>query len=62
MLLLDPATVNPARAVSDYGVESLVAAELRKWFHFALGYRVSMVDLQDARMSVAALARRIVCM
>jgi acyl transferase domain-containing protein/NADPH:quinone reductase-like Zn-dependent oxidoreductase len=59
MLLLDPVAVNPARAVSDHGVDSLIAAELRNWFHVALGYKVSMVDLLDPRMSIAALARQI---
>jgi len=60
MLLLDPTTVNCARAVSDHGVDSLIAAELRNWFHVALGYKVGMVDLLDSRTSIAALAERIV--
>jgi hypothetical protein len=59
MLLLDPAAVNPARAVSDHGVDSLIAAELRNWFHVALGYKISIVDLLDPRMSITALARQI---
>jgi hypothetical protein len=51
--------MNPARAVSDHGVDSFIAAELRNWFHVALGYKVSMVDLLDPRMSITALARQI---
>jgi hypothetical protein len=59
MLVLDPATVNCARAVSDHGVDGLIAAELQNRLHVALGYKVSMPDLLDSRRSIAALAERV---
>ncbi|KAJ5152586.1 uncharacterized protein N7482_009064 [Penicillium canariense] len=60
MLLMDLSAVNTARAVSDHGVDSLIAAELRNWFHLALGSKISMVDLLDPRTSINALAAKVV--
>lgn len=60
MLLMDTSAVNTARAVSDHGVDSLIAAELRNWFHLALGSKISMIDLLDPRTSINALAARVV--
>lgn len=60
LLFVDASNVNPARAVADHGVDSLIAAELRNWFHQALGVNSSMQDLLDSKMSITALAGRIV--
>lgn len=60
MLLMDISAVNTARAVSDHGVDSLIAAELRNWFHLALRSKTSMVDLLDPRTSINALAAKVV--
>ncbi|KAI0102813.1 hypothetical protein GGR51DRAFT_550282 [Nemania sp. FL0031] len=59
-LFVDVSTVNPARSVSDHGVDSLIAAELRNWFHQALGANITMQELLDAKTSIAALAGKIV--
>ncbi|CAI7658223.1 unnamed protein product [Penicillium discolor] len=60
MLLMDISAINTTRAVSDHGVDSLIAAELRNWFHLALGSKISMVDLLDPRTSINALAAKVV--
>lgn len=60
LLFIDASNVNPVRAVADHGVDSLIAAELRNWFHQALGANISMQDLLDSKMSIAALAGGIV--
>ncbi|KAI1126739.1 hypothetical protein F5Y10DRAFT_293418 [Nemania abortiva] len=59
-LFVDVSTVNPTRSVADHGVDSLIAAELRNWFHQALGTNLTMPELLDARISITALAGRIV--
>ncbi|KAI8296086.1 Prosolanapyrone synthase [Colletotrichum sp. SAR 10_98] len=60
MLLSDESAINASRAVSEHGVDSLIAAELRSWFHIALGSKISMVDLLDPRTSINALAAKVV--
>jgi NADPH:quinone reductase-like Zn-dependent oxidoreductase len=60
MLLVEPSTINVARAVSDHGIDSLIAAELRNWFYLAFGSKISMVDLLDSRMSISVLAAKVV--
>ncbi|KAI1650125.1 KR domain-containing protein [Daldinia loculata] len=60
MLFVDVSNINPGRSVADHGVDSLIAAELRNWFHQALGAKINMQELLDARSSIAALAGRIV--
>ncbi|KAI1748338.1 hypothetical protein F4782DRAFT_534567 [Xylaria castorea] len=37
MLFIDIINVDPAKSVADHGMDSLIAAELRHWFHQALG-------------------------
>ncbi|KAK7734288.1 Type I Iterative PKS [Cytospora paraplurivora] len=60
ILFIDASGVDPARPVAAYGVDSLIAAELRNWFHVALGSDIRTLDLLDAHMSIAALAVDIV--
>ncbi|KAI0099535.1 hypothetical protein F4814DRAFT_453419 [Daldinia grandis] len=42
ILSVDVSNVNPGRSVSDHGIDSLVAAELRNWFLQALGAKINM--------------------
>ncbi|KAJ5365630.1 hypothetical protein N7517_008516 [Penicillium concentricum] len=60
MLLVDISSINTARAVTDHGLDSLIAVELRNWFHLALGFKVTMLDLLDSRTSIKSLAARVV--
>ncbi|KAL7623513.1 hypothetical protein AAE478_007196 [Parahypoxylon ruwenzoriense] len=60
MLFIEESGVNPGKTVADHGVDSLIAAELRNWFHVALGYNITMLDLLDAHTSISALAAKIV--
>lgn len=58
MLFIDPGSVNPARTVAEHGVDSLIAAELRSWFHRAL--RKNLRNLLDSHTSIGKLAEEIV--
>ncbi|KAI8630503.1 hypothetical protein F5Y19DRAFT_427873 [Xylariaceae sp. FL1651] len=60
MLFVDVASVSAAKSVAAHGVDSLIAAELRNWFVLALGVRISMPGLLDARLGIDALAAKIV--
>ena len=60
MLFIDASSINPTRTVASYGVDSLIAAELRNWFLLALGTNISVLDLLDAHTSIDALAAKIV--
>ncbi|KAI0427216.1 hypothetical protein F5Y09DRAFT_316941 [Xylaria sp. FL1042] len=60
LLFVDASNVDPARTVADHGVDSLIAAELRNWFHQALGINIDMQRLLDTKTSIAALAGGIV--
>ena len=59
MLFVDVESVDLAKSVADQGVDSLIAAELRNWFHQALGTNISMLDLLDPNVSISALAGKI---
>ncbi|KAI0382393.1 hypothetical protein F5Y04DRAFT_45601 [Hypomontagnella monticulosa] len=59
MLFVDAEAVDPAKSVADHGVDSLIAAELRNWFHQALGTNISMLDLLDPSMKISALSEKI---
>ncbi|KAK7748156.1 Type I Iterative PKS [Cytospora paraplurivora] len=60
MLFIDREAVDPARSVADYGVDSLIAAELRTWLVEALRTDISMLKLLDQSTSIGALAAKIV--
>ncbi|KAI0013981.1 hypothetical protein F4779DRAFT_625071 [Xylariaceae sp. FL0662B] len=60
MLFIDIRNVIPDKSVAEHGVDSLVAAELRHWFHQALRTNLQMSDLLDAATSIRALAESIV--
>jgi Phosphopantetheine attachment site len=60
MLFIEKSGINPGKSVAEHGVDSLIPAELRSWFHVALGSDITMLDLLDARTSVSTLAVNIV--
>ncbi|KAL1865521.1 Type I Iterative PKS [Diaporthe australafricana] len=60
MLFIDREAVDSAKSVADYGVDSLIAAELRTWFVEALKTDISMLKLLDQSVSIGALAAKIV--
>ncbi|KAI1462952.1 polyketide synthase [Daldinia caldariorum] len=60
VLFIDVSGVDANRTVADYGVDSLIAAELRNWFNTAFGADISMLDLLDTRTSMKDLAGMIV--
>ncbi|KAI1467861.1 uncharacterized protein F4812DRAFT_471220 [Daldinia caldariorum] len=60
MLFVDISNIHPAKPVAEHGVDSLIAAELRNWFHQALGAKISMQELLDMKTSIEALAGGIV--
>ncbi|KAK2616873.1 hypothetical protein QQS21_000251 [Conoideocrella luteorostrata] len=47
MLFIDIDSIGPAKSVTDLGVDSLIAAELRSWFHQALATDISTLNLPD---------------
>ncbi|KAK3178717.1 Type I Iterative PKS [Lepraria neglecta] len=58
MLFIDAGNVNPSKSVAEHGVDSLIAAELRNWFHQAL--RTKLQNLLDSQTSIKMLAEQIV--
>ncbi|KAK0671960.1 putative polyketide synthase [Cercophora samala] len=60
MLFIDASMVDPAKSIAEHGVDSLIAAELRSWFHQALKTNLKMGELLDAQTSIRALAENIV--
>ena len=59
MLFVDAESIDPAKSVADLGVDSLIAAELRNWFHQALGTNISMLDLLDPNVGINTQAHSI---
>ncbi|KAL9004067.1 MAG: hypothetical protein Q9188_003102 [Gyalolechia gomerana] len=59
MLFVDAESIDPAKSVADLGVDSLIAAELRNWFHQALGTNISMLDLLDPNVGISTQAESI---
>ncbi|ROT40784.1 hypothetical protein SODALDRAFT_396446 [Sodiomyces alkalinus F11] len=60
MLSIDASGVSPAKTVADYGVDSLIAAELRNWFNTAFRANISLLDLLDTHTSMEKLAGYVV--
>ena len=56
LLFIDVSSINPSKSVAEHGVDSLTAAELRNWFHLALGANLQMQRLLDAHTSIRTLA------
>lgn len=59
MLFVDAESIDPAKSVAELGVDSLIAAELRNWFHQALETNMSMLDLLDPNVGVSTQAESI---
>ncbi|KAL7755590.1 hypothetical protein ACKLNR_014688 [Fusarium oxysporum f. sp. zingiberi] len=60
MLFIDILNVNPANSIAGHGVDSLIAAELRNWFHQAFGISIMTGELLDADTGIKDLAAEIV--
>ncbi|KAL5583932.1 hypothetical protein FOVSG1_015283 [Fusarium oxysporum f. sp. vasinfectum] len=60
MLFIDMLNVNPANSIAGHGVDSLIAAELRNWFHQAFGVNILTGELLDADTGIRDLAAEIV--
>ncbi|KAE8151809.1 polyketide synthase dehydratase-domain-containing protein [Aspergillus avenaceus] len=60
MLFVDASGVDANKTVAEYGVDSLIAAELRNWFNTAFQAEISMLDLLDTRTTMKVLAKMIV--
>ncbi|POS74346.1 polyketide synthase-5 [Diaporthe helianthi] len=48
--------VDPDKAINHYGIDSMVAAELRNWFMSSFGKEVSMLKLLSENMTLQKLA------
>lgn len=59
MLFVDAESIDPVKSVAELGVDSLIAAELRNWFHQALGTNISMLDLLDPNVGISTQAESI---
>ena len=51
--------INPVRAISSYGGDSLAAVELRNWFARSLDASVGVMEILSGK-SIDALAREVV--
>ncbi|KAF9773476.1 hypothetical protein IL306_008699 [Fusarium sp. DS 682] len=60
MLFIDILNVNPASSIAGHGVDSLIAAELRNWFHQAFGVNIPTGELLDADIGIKDLAAEVV--
>lgn len=56
MLSIEASGVSQAKCVAEYGVDSLIAAELRNWFNVAFRTNIPLLDLLDTHTSIKALA------
>ncbi|KAI1175676.1 hypothetical protein F4777DRAFT_598427 [Nemania sp. FL0916] len=48
--------VDVEKAINDYGIDSMIAAELRNWFFASFGKEVSLLKLLSATMTIEKLA------
>lgn len=56
MLAMDASGVSEMKSVTDYGVDSLVAAELRNWFNVTFRTNIPRLDLLDPQTTIKSLA------
>ncbi|KAF2445451.1 polyketide synthase [Karstenula rhodostoma CBS 690.94] len=59
MLFVAPDTLDPGQGVSAYGIDSLVAAELRSWFIASYNSQISFLKLLDPSTSMSDLTSSI---
>ncbi len=58
VLSVDQATLQPNRSLGDYGLDSIVAIEIRQWFFKAVGVELAMFDILSSR-SIQALIEKV---
>lgn len=58
VLSVDQATLQPNRSLGDYGLDSIVAIEIRQWFFKAVGVEMAMFDILSSR-SIQALIEKV---
>lgn len=56
MLFIASDTLDPYLGVAAYGIDSLVAAELRSWFIATYNSQISFLKLLDPSTSISDLA------
>lgn len=59
-LFVDASSIDASKTVAAYGVDSLIAAELRNWFNNVFRADISLLDLLDTKNNISALATVIV--
>jgi NADPH:quinone reductase-like Zn-dependent oxidoreductase/SAM-dependent methyltransferase/NAD(P)-dependent dehydrogenase (short-subunit alcohol dehydrogenase family)/acyl carrier protein len=60
MLYIDVEGMNTNKTVAEYGIDSLISAELRNWLRNAFAAEISTLVLLDSHTSIAQLASNIV--
>ena len=59
MLFIDRESIDLAKSVADHGVDRFISAELRSWFHRALGINFSTPDFLRSIVTISMLAGKI---
>ncbi|KAL2819315.1 hypothetical protein BDW59DRAFT_123333 [Aspergillus cavernicola] len=59
VLSVDKSILQPNRSLADYGLDSLVAMEIRQWFFKAVGVRLATFDILNSQ-SIRALVEKVV--
>ncbi|KAI0861658.1 KR domain-containing protein [Xylaria cubensis] len=60
MGFIGPASVNPGESVAKYGVDSLIAAEIRNWFKNVLGVDINMLQMLSTQTTMRMLASQVI--
>ncbi|KAF2748444.1 ketoacyl-synt-domain-containing protein [Sporormia fimetaria CBS 119925] len=60
LLSMEAEAIDPSRSVAHYGVDSLIAVELRSWILGTFDSKMPLLKLLDERLSIAVLADGIV--
>lgn len=55
-MLMAPGDIEPGKPLSAYGVDSLVAVELRNWFRKEFGASVAVFDMMGSGVSISKIA------
>ncbi|KAL4784866.1 hypothetical protein BJX76DRAFT_367271 [Aspergillus varians] len=61
VLSVDKTILQPNRSLADYGLDSLVAMEIRQWFFKSVGVRLATFDILNSQ-SIHALVEKVVSM
>ncbi|KAI0545024.1 polyketide synthase [Xylaria curta] len=56
MLFIDASRMDTAKSVAQYGMDSLLAAELRNWLNSTFGIDVDMLEILDTETTISKLA------